>query len=168
MKKETLDQLKKDYDIVKIDGNQITHTRKDGSVGVFVVNDEPTMTQQQFKDECDINHIIKKHGGDLRMVPPHVFVRSGKGVYGDFSDAKDFQNSMDALLAAEDAFMTLDARVRARFENDPQKLFAFLNDRKNMDEAIQLGLIEKPAATPPQQPPQNPPTPNTNPEPKTT
>ena len=129
----------KTIDVIKKEGSQLVFKRDDGSIGVMTINEEPTMTQQQFKEEVDINNIMEKY---IKRPDPTIFVRNGKGVYGDFSNAKDFQSSLNQILEAEDAFMSLDARIRARFENDPHKLFEFLNDRKNLDEAIELGLVE--------------------------
>lgn len=145
-KSDETTQWKQDYELISEseDGSRVTYRRKDGSIGVMTLNGEESMTQQQFKDECDINNIIKAHGGDMRMLPPHVFVKSGRGVYGDFSDTKDFQQSLHTIMDAESAFMTLDAKIRAKFENDPQKLFQFLNKKENFNEAVSLGLIEKP------------------------
>lgn len=139
MRKETLEQLKKQYDILEIDGSQVTYQRANGSIGVMTVNDEPTMAQQQFKDEVDINNIMDKY---IKAPNPQIFVRNGKGVYGDFTKTKDFQSSLDAILEAEDAFMSLDAKIRSRFENDPGKLLKFLEDPRNLEEASKLGLVE--------------------------
>lgn len=141
MKKETLEKYKKELDILHVDGNQITFLRANNTVGVISVNDEPTMTQQQYKDEVDVNNIMAKY----QQAPnPQVFIRNGKGVYGDFTKTKDFHSSLDAIIEAEDAFMSLDARIRSRFENDPGKLLQFLSDPKNLQEATELGLVEKP------------------------
>lgn len=45
--------------------------------------------------------------------------------------------------------MDLPAKVRSRFENDPQKFLEFCSDPKNRDEAVSLGLImSAPASAP--------------------
>lgn len=101
--------------------------------------DEPSRTQQSFKDECDINEIVRKFGltgeipGDFK-VP----------VSGDFTDVMDFQSALNAVMAAEAEFMKLPGEVRARFQNDPQALLAFVEDDKNRDEARKLGLLKEP------------------------
>ena len=139
MRKETLEKLKKQFDILDIDGSQVTYQRANGTIGVMTVNDEPIMTQQQFKDEVEINNIMEKY---LKAPNPQIFIRNGKGVYGDFTKTKDFQSSLNAILEAEDAFMSLDAKIRSRFENDPAKLLKFLEDPRNLEEATKLGLVE--------------------------
>jgi len=98
---------------------------------------EPTRAQQQFKEECDINTIVERFGltGEL---PRDVRVP----VNGDFADAvTDFQSAMNLALEAEKGFMAMPANVRARFNNDPGQLVAFVSDPSNREEARSLGLL---------------------------
>lgn len=125
---------------------------KDGLViKVRTHNYEPSRTQQQFKEQHDINNIMKKYqkaGIGYNHLP------APSGAYGDFSKLKTYQESVQAALDANAAFMTLPSTIRKRFDNDPQALFDFLNDKKNREEAIALGLIDKPAPVEPK-PPEN-------------
>lgn len=97
------------------------------------------MAQQQFKDEADINTIVKRFGltGEL---PENVRLP----VSGDFTGIGDFQSAMNAVRAAEESFMQVPAHIRARFGNDPAALIDFLGDDKNRDEALKLGLLRPP------------------------
>lgn len=101
---------------------------------------EEGMTQQQFKDETDINEIVRKFGltGELpeNFRPPQS---------GDFTEVMDFKTAMNAVRAAEESFMQMPADLRYKFANDPQRLISYLNDDKNREEAIALGLVNKPA-----------------------
>lgn len=106
-----------------------------------------TMAKQAFKDECDINTIMSKY--QKTGVIEHV--KNVQGSYGDFTSVQDYQLSLNQVIAAQDAFDQLPARVRERFANDPSRLMAFLADEKNLDEAERLGLIER-APEPPQAP----------------
>jgi len=113
-----------------------------GRTQVHTINDEKTKTQQHHKDAHDINNIMKKYqkiGVDYNRLPPN-----SKGQYGDFSKHKSYQESVQALIDANNSFMSLPSTVRKRFSNDPQELFDFLNDTNNRDEAIKLGLLDKP------------------------
>lgn len=98
----------------------------------------PSMTQQQFATECDINNLMDKYrrGEDISH-----FVRPA-GFYGDVSQVGDYQSALETVLRADAAFLELDAKVRQRFDNNPQKLVEFLSDEKNREEAVKLGLIE--------------------------
>lgn len=113
-------------------------------IRVQTINDEPTMTQQQFKDEADINNIMRKYGAD--PVAFNALTRTG-GMYADFSKIKDYHGMLLQVADAQDAFATLPAQLRSRFENNPGKLIEFFRDSKNYDEGVALGLIE-PRKTP--------------------
>lgn len=112
------------------------HTER---IRVRTVNDEPTMTQQQFKDEADINNIMRKYGAD--PVAFNALTRKG-GVYADFSQLSDYHGMLQQVADAQDAFSALPAQIRSRFANDPGSLIAFLNDPKNHDEGVELGLYD--------------------------
>jgi phage internal scaffolding protein len=108
--------------------------------------EDRSLAQQQFLEESDINTIVDRFGlnGEL---PAVVTVPQ----YGDFTQIGDFQTAMNAVISAEQSFMQLPAKLRARFENSPQKLLEFVSDDANIDEARQLGLlkpVEVPAVVP--------------------
>lgn len=97
---------------------------------------EPSRTMQQFAEECDINEIVRKFGitgqmpDNLRMPSP-----------ADFTDAiTDFQTAMDAVVAAQNAFLEVPGELRARFDHDAGKLMAWLDDPENQAEAVKLGF----------------------------
>lgn len=94
------------------------------------------MTQQSFKDECDINVIMRRFGLDGQLP---VGVRMP--TYMDFEGVFDFQSAMLAIIAARDSFAQMPARVRARFNNDPQAFVEFCSDDANRKEAEALGLV---------------------------
>jgi len=97
---------------------------------------EPTLAQQHARDECDINTIVRRFGltGEL---PSNVRVPQ----YGDFTHTTDYHTAMNAVLAANEAFMQLPADVRTRFNNDPGALVDFVSDESNRAEAAKLGLV---------------------------
>jgi len=100
---------------------------------------EPSRTQQQYKEECDINTIAKNFGITGRL-PSAVRMPT----YGDFSDVDDYQSALNAARWASHSFMQMPAEVRFRFENNPQKFVEFCSNPGNRDEAIKLGLVEAP------------------------
>lgn len=99
------------------------------------------ITQQSGRDDADINVIVDRVGrGALppigRQLPP---------MYGDFTEVPtDLREALVLIKRAETLFMSLDPFVRRRFENDPMQMLDFLNDSKNRDEAIKLGLVKAP------------------------
>lgn len=103
----------------------------------------PSLTRQSFKDECDINLIMRRYENN-GILPPVM------GSEARFLDCtgEDYQSAMFLISAARSQFMDLPSSLRDRFENDPGRLLEFLNDDSNMDEAIKLGLHPKPGAEP--------------------
>lgn len=98
---------------------------------------DPSMAQQQFLEESDINTIVERFQLNGEM-PASVVVPQ----YGDYTQVTDFQSAMNAVLEAQAGFMQLPAKVRSRFDNDPQKLLEFLADDSNAVEARVLGLLK--------------------------
>lgn len=101
---------------------------------------DESKTQQSAEAECNINEIVRRFGLTGEM--PENFVMPQWGV--DATGALDFHAAMNAVREAEAAFMTLPAEVRVRFGHDPGSLMSFLEDEKNRDEALKLGLLAKP------------------------
>lgn len=110
-----------------------------------VACEEPSLAQQQFKDECDINNILRQFNITGQLPTSPLSPR-----YGDFTGIVDYQSALNAVIAAEDGFMTLPAETRAMFGNDPEQLIHFLADEGNRAEAEKLGLVDpKPVVSDP-------------------
>lgn len=111
--------------------------RPNGTTRVVTLNDEPSLTDQQWAKDCDVNHILAQFTKTGRSIPPLT------GQYADLSTAPEYMEALNTIINAESAFNSLPARTRARFDNDPAQLLSFLEDPSNRDEAIQLNLIPK-------------------------
>lgn len=98
---------------------------------------EESKTDQSQAQDCDINVIVSRF---LRSgVAPGM---AGSPIYGDFSAVPDYQAALELVQRAEDQFMGLEAKTRARFDNDPAKFLAFCSDSKNAREMADMGLME--------------------------
>lgn len=97
---------------------------------------DASLTQQQFKDDVDINVLLERFKITGQM-PEGVVMPQ----YGDFRGVADYRSAVDAVRKADNSFMDLPANVRNRFDNDPQKLLEFVSDDKNRAEAERLGLV---------------------------
>lgn len=95
------------------------------------------VTKQSFKDECDINSIVKKALKSGLLPDGNV-----NPIYGDFSDVKDYQEGLNVVLRAEAQFNALPAHVRNKFQNDPAKFLEFANNPENGREMVELGLAK--------------------------
>jgi phage internal scaffolding protein len=100
--------------------------------------EDASLTQQHFKDETDINNILRQFNITGLLSESPLSPR-----YGDFTGIVDYHSALNAVIAAEDGFNALPADLRATFGNDPEQLINFLDDPKNKDEAIRLGLVDQ-------------------------
>lgn len=100
--------------------------------------DPARKTDQSFKDDCNVNFIVSRFMKTGQI--SHLAKRQGH--YSDMSYApSDLLEAYKVVKDAEEAFASLPAAVRKRFENNPSEILQFLEDPKNRDEAIELGLI---------------------------
>jgi len=121
--------------------NPITYDRDKNSDRSKLVFTRPSRTQQSFRDECDINTILKRFN-----VTGELPLGSVQPQYGDFSGITDYQSALNAVMAAQDSFLQLPAKVRARFDNDPALFVDFASDEANRDEMKALGLLSQETA----------------------
>lgn len=103
--------------------------------------EEPSLAQQHYKDECDINNILRQFNITGLLPESPLSPR-----FGDFTGIGDYHTALNRVMAAQNEFEALPAQIRARFNNDPAQLIEFLDDEKNRPEAEQLGLVENAAA----------------------
>nr|AVQ10281.1 minor capsid protein [Gokushovirinae environmental samples] len=104
---------------------------------------DPSLAQQQFAEESDINYIANRYGLTGEM--PQVL---SLPAYSDFEGIFDFQTAQNQVVIAKQQFMQLPAKLRTRFNNDPQQLMAFMDDPNNLEEARFLGLVKPPEPAP--------------------
>jgi phage internal scaffolding protein len=94
-----------------------------------------SLTKQSFKQECDVNNILKNY--NKTGVMPENF---NPGEYRDL-DGTDYQEYMQTVASANSMFEELPSALRKRFKNDPAQLLSFVHDDKNVAEALKLGLL---------------------------
>jgi len=107
-------------------------------------NYEPSKTKQDYAADADINTIIERFGIGYEMptntTPPQQ---------GDFSEAPDFTTAVQKVRQAQEIFNALPAKIRSRFQNEPNNYIEFFHDPDNYDEALKLGLVNiRPAPDP--------------------
>lgn len=94
-------------------------------------------TLQSDKDAADINNIMRRF--ETTGALPNMIRQ--EPAYGDFSNAVDYRESLDIVMKAREQFANLNAKIRARFENDPAQFLEFCNDEKNLPEMAKMGLL---------------------------
>jgi len=97
--------------------------------------EDKTLTQQHMKDECDINvlmdrFVVKGAIPQLAMPP----------MQGDFENVPTYQEALNLMVQANRSFMGMDAKIRAKFENDPGQFVQFASDPNNLEELRKWGF----------------------------
>lgn len=126
------------------------HTQFSGRVRVPEVNEEPSRTHQSFKDEVDVNNIVKRHT-DGRIPLPSVGM-----IYQDVSELTDYRDAIDNVKRVTEIFMSLPATSRAYFNHDAAAFldWSFENDAAAVDALVHgpprvAEVIDVPATTAP-------------------
>ena len=101
-----------------------------------IVNNEPSKTKQAFKDESDINNVLKKYAA-TGSLPLNL---KDNPRYGDFSTFQDYQSSIQIVMDAQAQFAGLPSLARERFNNDPGIFLDFMSNPQNSKEFEKLGL----------------------------
>ena len=101
---------------------------------------EQGMTEQCHKKDCDITTILKKY--DKTGLITHV--NNAVGEYGDFTLINEYQENLNMVIKAQDAFEELPSAIRKKFGNDPGNFFEFATNQDNKQEMIELGLANAP------------------------
>ena len=97
-----------------------------------------TRTKQAFKNECDINYIMKKY--ERTGLIDHVSKYQGE--YCDFTDAPaSYHEAMIQIAEANEMFLTIPASIRDQFGNDPGRFLDFVSDPANEGEMREIGLL---------------------------
>lgn len=97
---------------------------------------EPSLTKQQFKDESDINLILKK----FEKTGLIGYLNENPVSYADVSELGSYQDALSIVMAAQELFNNLPSAVRDRFANDPSKFVEFAENPANGQAMIDMGL----------------------------
>lgn len=104
-------------------------------------DDGELLTRQEFRDECDVNVLMRKYE-QSGFLPQS----GGTPQFGDFADLPDFMTAQNTIRVANEAFAMLPARVRAEFDNDPAAFVEFASNPENIEDMRRWGLAPPAAA----------------------
>jgi len=109
----------------------------------------PSRTKQEFTEESSIRVIMermRKYGVPIQD--------KGTPVFGDVSNIGDFTTSINTAIQMNQQFANLvRSDVRKIFDNDPEKVYNFIQDPKNKEKAIEYGLLREEAPAAPEMAP---------------
>lgn len=101
---------------------------------------EPSLTQQQFKDECEIESLLKAH--NLGQVMGILNNHGQQPLYGDVSEIPDFHASQNHVARATEYFEGLPSDVRSRFNNSLSEFLTTLNNPDAREALTEMGVLK--------------------------
>jgi phage internal scaffolding protein len=100
------------------------------------------LTEQNHKDETDINKIVRKYNKTGLIDHLNQFEKQ----YGDMT-GYDYQDAMNTVAAANTMFEGLPSAIRNKFDNDPAKFINFVDNEANEDQLVEMGLAKRKVTT---------------------
>lgn len=102
----------------------------------------PSLTRQEFKDDCDINRIMAQfqRTGALAHFSKYA------PMYGEFT-ACDYQEAQNLLKRARDMFDALPSTIRKEVAT-PEGFLDFVQNPANADKMAELGLTRRSVSAP--------------------
>lgn len=107
---------------------------------------KPSMTSQEFKDECNVNNILKRYAAQAQVmgVPlSELLPKLGSAPFGDFSNLEDFMTMKNRVAHATQLFESLPSDVRAKYGNTVEGFLGALNDPKEYKFLSERGILNK-------------------------
>lgn len=98
-------------------------------------DENPDRTEQQWKDEADINYMLSRFG----ITQPR-----GAPIYGEWNDSIDLQTALEATRMANEAYKDLPKELRDKFTN--------MQDLLTAVETGELTVKDEPETPAPQTP----------------
>lgn len=109
-------------------------------------DNEILRTKQSFRDECDVNHIMRPYE-KIGAFPEQT---SSPQYFDLTSLPSNFQEMQDIVINAQEQFMALPSQIRKKFHNDPVQFVDFCQDPANQEQLYDMGLAERPQEQQPQ------------------
>lgn len=95
------------------------------------------MTKQSHKAECDIHNILRQ----FQRTGIITHVQTARPTYEDLPSDVDFQQALNIMREAQDAFAGLPSAVRSYFDNDPERFLAAFHDPRQEQKLRDFGLL---------------------------
>lgn len=100
-------------------------------------SDKPSLTDESFKDECDISLMIERF--KVNKIPPKTVNIS----YGYSPTVEDLQNAQYIMAETKSNFEALPSKIRDEFGNEVSNYLAYISDKANLRDCYERGLIDR-------------------------
>ena len=109
-------------------------------VSIYFKN--PSLTEQCHKNDCEIDVILKRYQQTGFLVNP-LEKSTRTPMFGDLSDLVGYQEQQNRLCQVKEYFEALPSQIRLMFGNDVGNYLQAMNDPKQTDKLIELGLLKR-------------------------
>lgn len=137
----------KDYkqeNLSTLESGKYIFRKTNGRRKVVTVNNDPSKTDQQYKEDCDTNTILNKFMRTGQIT--HLAKR--QGTFQDVSEIQDLSETLMIVKRAEQDFLQYPSKIRKKFNNSVTQMAEWLQDPDNNEEAVKLGLKTLASALP--------------------
>lgn len=107
---------------------------------------KPSMTSQEFKDECNVNNILKRYAAQAQVmgVPlSELLPKLGTAPYGDFTNLDSFMEMKNKVARATQVFESLPSDIRAKYGNTVEGFIGALNNPDEYKFLSERGVLNK-------------------------
>lgn len=108
---------------------------------VAAFDEEDGMTQQHFKDDCDINKIVGKY---LRGEDMSSYMRHAQYIDDASITSLTLVEAENIVAKSREAFAALPAQDRDFFANDPVNFVRYMEDPEHLEDSYTRGYRIKP------------------------
>ena len=98
-----------------------------------------TKVQQGKHEETKLSNIVNRYANGV--MPANA---GSQPMYIDMYNMPAYHEAQNIVADVSQKFAALPSKIRARFNNKPENMIKFVDDDKNLDEAVKMGLVPKP------------------------
>lgn len=106
---------------------------------------KPSLTSQEFLDECNINKLLYKYASQAKMLGlpiSEVLPRISTDAFRDVSDAETFHESMNRISQMNDLFSNLPSDVRRKYGDTVEGFVNALGDPSQYEYLAEHGVLD--------------------------
>lgn len=106
---------------------------------------KPSLTSQEFLDECNINKLLYKYASQAKMLGlsiSEVLPRISTDAFRDVSNAETFHESMNRISQMNDLFSNLPSDVRRKYGDTVEGFVNALGDPSQYEYLAEHGVLD--------------------------
>lgn len=106
---------------------------------------KPSLTSQEFKDECNINKILYKYASQAKLLGlplSEVLPKLDSNAFRDVSNSETFQQSMNRIVQMEELYRSLPSDVRRKYGDTVEGFIGALGNPSEYEYLADHGVLD--------------------------